>query len=216
MRRLHFPEVGMAVAALFAGPPVWAHPAPEQIHHELDRVFARPEFSQTIPNLVLRLLQFIAWLGSLADDQPALFWLILIGCVVLLVLLVGHLTWTLWRAFSYRAPARQGALDEQQRRRLAERYRAEAEERARAGEYTEAIRLLFLSLVHAFDESGRLLFRPALTNQEYLQFFADRPAVAERLRVLVDVLDANWYGQHPTDEARYGECLALYESLRPT
>jgi hypothetical protein len=201
---------GLAGVLLF-GRPVEAHPEPEQIRQELDRVFARPEFSPS--DLLRRIVQFLTWLGTLSTDQPGLFWIILVGCLSLLAVLLAHLTWTLWRVFSYRAPARE--LVEQQRRQLAERYFVEAEEWARAGDYTEAIRLLFLSLVQAFDESGQLLFRPALTNREYLCFFEDRPALADRLRVLVDVLDANWYGQHPTNEARYAECRALYDSLLP-
>jgi hypothetical protein len=100
-----------------------------------------------------------------------------------------------------------------ERARLSQACRQEACDRAAAGDFTEAIRFLFLSLVYRFDEEGRVLFQQAYTNREYPGLFDDRPQVNQDLRVFVDVLDANWYGQQPTDRRRYEECLALYDRL---
>ena len=47
-------------------------------------------------------------------------------------------------------------------------YREEAARRAEAGDYTEAVRFLFLSLVYRFDERGRVSLHKDCTNREYL------------------------------------------------
>src|SRR5438876_755292 len=70
-----------------------------------------------------------------------------------------------------------------------------------------------LARPYRLDEEGRVLFQRGCTNREYLALFTDRPEVGRDLRVFVDTLDANWYGQRATDERRYAECLALYEGL---
>ena len=54
---------------------------------------------------------------------------------------------------------------------------------------------------------------PGSTNREYLALFAERPRVNADLKVFVDTLDDHWYGQRPTDQAQYVQCLALYETL---
>jgi hypothetical protein len=197
----------------------WAqHPEEEQVRRELERVFARPEFNPE-PSVYLR--QVLEWLfelfrrlNGLSSADPTLFWVIVISCVILLVLLVAHITWTVYQAI-HMSPRLEtkGQLDAR-RRRLSARFRAEADERAAAGDYTGAVRLLFLSLVHAFDETGRLLFRPSLTNREYLRYFADRPSVQEFLGFFVDLLDSNWYGQRLTESADYAHCVVLYDNLR--
>lgn len=108
-----------------------------------------------------------------------------------------------------------GPDDEQaaERRQRSRHYREEALARAQAGDYTEAVRYLFLSLVFLYDESGRVLYQRAYTNREYLSLFEDRPAVRRDLRVFVDLLDDRWYGQHGSTAEQYGECLNLYEQL---
>jgi hypothetical protein len=192
-------------------------PGEERVRQELERVFSRPEFDQSTPDHWLDFLKWLArffsWLGSLSGDNPTLFWAIFVGCVALLVLLVGHIGWVIYRAVYFESGPARGERLAESRRRLSARFHAEAEERAAGGDYTGAVRCLFLSLVYAFDESGRLLFRPAATNREYLRYFSDRPALEEHLRFFVDLLDDNWYGQSPTEPADYAHALALYDTL---
>ena len=213
---------GAALVALLAGPFARAdHPRPgkAEIRRRLEEVFAGPEFSASGLNwerwLADLFVRFFGWLGGLRAASPVLFWVILLGCCALLVLLVGHITWTVRRVFAAR-PRRRGeeaeAADRRQRLSLA--YREEARRAADGGEFTEAIRFLFLSLVYRFDESGRVNFRRAYTNREYLALFADRPEVGSGLAVFVDTLDDYWYAQRPTDRGRYETCLALYEGLQ--
>jgi Domain of unknown function (DUF4129) len=199
-------------SVLFLG--VGDGPSPERIHKALRGVFARREFDRTPPLVDLQQLlkRFFEWLGSLSGTAPVLYWLLLIGCIMLLALLVWHIVWTVFSAFSYGRRARQDE-NVKQRRRLSVSYAAAADKAAAAGDYTEAVRCLFLCLVHNFDESGRLTYLPSGTNREYLGQFSDRPAVYRDLAVFVDTLDDNWYGQRPTPPEQYRLCLERYDSI---
>ena len=135
-------------------------------------------------------------------------------CITLLLLLMFHIGWTVRRVFATGGALASVADGTRERQRLSSSCWAEAGRKAELGEYTEAIRYLFLSLVYRFDETGRVNFMRAYTNREYLSLFADRPDVYAALRVFVDTIDDCWYGQRPSNAARYRECLAYYEGLK--
>jgi hypothetical protein len=196
---------------------VAAVPSNSDIRTAVETVFARPEFSpQTNPFRWVRelLARYFRWLGELSTANPVLFWVLLIGCVTLLTLLMIHIGWTVHRVFGTRAALSSAEAASRQRQRLSMRYWEEALRNAEQSDYAEAIRCLFLSLVYRFDESGRVNFLRTYTNREYLSLFADRPDAHAALGVFVDTIDDCWYGQRPTDRARYQQCLAYYEGLK--
>ncbi len=200
-------------AVVRAEPP---HPGDAAIRRQAQEILSRPEFQPRgadLSALARAVRSFFEWLSGLADTSPLLFWGLIVGLVLLLLLLLAHITWTVRRVLTVGEVSSPEAEAAAQRQRLSLGYQREAQERADRQDYTEAIRCLFLALVYRLDEEGRVLFQRASTNREYLAVFADRPEVRRDLGVFVDTLDANWYGQHPTDERRYAECLALYEGL---
>lgn len=181
----------------------------------MEQVLSQPEFhaGADFSWLGRALRALFGWLGGLSDTAPVLFWLLVIGLTLLLALLLAHIAWTVRRVLAVgERPATPEEIAER-RQRLSQAYQQEARDRAARQDYTEAVRYLFLALVYRLDEEGRVLFQRAYTNREYLALFADRPEVNRDLRVFVDTLDANWYGQRPTDEQRYADCLARYEGL---
>jgi hypothetical protein len=204
--------------ALLAGHACAADPpAPDEVRKKLDGVFRRPEFRPQDPDSWLRDLfraigRFLQWLGGLREAAPLLFWLLLSICVGLLVFLAVVVVRKTVTMFYNPGSAAQWAAARQRALRSAE-FAAEADRRAAAGDYTEAIRCLFLSLVYRYDESGRVNFREAFTNHEYLGLFDGRPAVQNDLRLFVDALDEHWYGQRPASAAEYQRCRAAYEGL---
>jgi len=205
-------SAGGAVALLHGegeGPPS------ERIRKVLDDVFARREFDTTPPwiDLAKILARFFAWLGSLSGGAPVLFWVLVIGCVVVLTLLLIHISWAVLSVIAAARRARREMAGQQRRRHLSGSYATAADQAARAGDFTEAVRCLFLCLVYHFDESGRISFLPAGTNREYLGRFADRPAVHGDLAVFVDTLDDNWYGQRPTPPEQYRQCRDRFDSI---
>src|SRR5438552_2435037 len=175
------------------------HPPASAVRDKAAEVFQRPEFQSepSAPTWLFRVLRdFFAWLGSLYENSPLLFWLLLIGCVLLLIAIVVHIVWQVRKVFAGRERA-SGPGDRAGRMLLSIGYREEAVRRAEAGDYTEAVRFLFLSLVYRFDERGRVSLHKDCTNREYLDALDDRMAVQDALRVMVDVLDDHWYGQGP-------------------
>jgi hypothetical protein len=159
-----------------------------------------------------RFAAVVTWLRELRETVPVLYWL-LIGLLALLALVaVVLLARRARRYFFLRAAARHDKARER-RAWLSQLFREEGLARAAAGDFTEAIRCLFLSLVYRFDEEGRVGFDRSYTNREYLSLFAGQPLAGDELKVFVDTLDDHWYGQRPTDRGRYEECLALYEDL---
>lgn len=192
-------------------------PTPDAIRAATAEVFKLPEFRpggalpEWVRGVLRALAEFFAWLGSLWDTSPLLFWTLLIGCVLLLAALVTHIVLQLRWAVA--AGQRRAEAARAERERRSAEYDREADARAAAGDFTEAVRFLFLALVYRFDEAGRVSFRKAYTNREYLELSADRADVRAALRVMVDVLDDHWYGQTPCGRGRYDECRAAYDRL---
>jgi hypothetical protein len=190
---------------------------PERIRNGLDEVLQRPEFRSPkrpgwMEDLIHGLQQFFDLLGWLHATLPLLFWLLIVGSVLLLVLLVARLVWKVRGTFY--VPDAAARVAAERRGLLSAGYGDEALRRAAAGDFTEAIRCLFLSLVYRLDESGRVGFQKAYTNHEYLDLVADHAGVRDTLRIYVDTLDEYWYGQRQAGAEQYQRCLALYEEMR--
>jgi hypothetical protein len=192
------------------------HPGDETIRRRLDDILARPEFrpaERGTAALFSFITDFFRWLGNLGDTSPGLFWLMLLVCVALLVVLLGHIGWTVKRVFFTDARLAQHTDADARRVRQSQDYWQEGQRLAAALDFTEAIRFLFLSVVYRFDESGRVDFPYAFTNREYLALFADRPVLHDSLKTFVDLLDDCWYGLRPAERRQYEACLALYNTL---
>jgi hypothetical protein len=205
------------ILSAFAWVAVASSPTPEQIRRTAEEVFSREEFAPGAgqPNWLLQALQgFFQWLGSLRGASPFLFWAILVACIVLLGILLAWVVVATARVFGHRDYRRRATSGEDGRReRLSATFYDEAQQRAARGEFTEAIRCLFLALVYRFDEKGRVGFQRAWTNREYLALLADDLPARRGLEVFVDTLDEHWYGLRPAGADQYERCQALYERL---
>jgi hypothetical protein len=195
--------------------------APDQIRRTAEEVLSRPEFDPNggAPNWFMRALaDFFRWLGGLSSVNPVLFWIILGGCVLLLILIVVYAIASLGWGFDIGAGAarRRAAAMAAERRRQSAGFRAEATAAAGRGDFTEAIRCLFLSLVYRFDEQGRVGFQKARTNREYLGLLDTDQPVRRELAVFVDTLDDHWYGQRPAGRERFDDCESRYDRLLAT
>src|SRR5207247_225094 len=104
---------------------------------------------------------------------PFVYWALLIACVILFVLLLALIVRSLIRSATFNAIGRDGVSRAERLRRSAAHF-AQAGECAKLGDYTEAIRHLFLALVFRFDEAGRVVLRPGATNREYLRLLDER------------------------------------------
>jgi hypothetical protein len=154
----------------FSNPRAWTglaavapQPGTEEIRKQLDDILSRPEFS---PQRTSWLKSFGDWLanlfrgmGDLSQTAPLLYWALLLGSIVLLVLVLGHIAWTAKRAVF--VGRRSSGTAQEQRSYLSLTYRQDAQRWAAEGHFTEAIRCLFLSLIYRFDESGRVNYQQA-------------------------------------------------------
>jgi hypothetical protein len=191
-------------------------PSPETIQQKKAEVFSRKEFQPTETadsELLKAFTEFFRWLGSLYDGARWLFWLLVIGCVVLLLAILVHMIFTVRRVVGAVRGRPRDDAERAARILLSARYRNDAARLVAAGDYTEAVRFLFLSLVYRYDEQGRISLHKAYTNREYLSLLPERRDVRDALRVMVDTLDDHWYGQRPCDQHRYEECHEIYERL---
>jgi hypothetical protein len=192
-------------------------PDQDAIHSTLEKIFARDEFQdkpKRWPDLALEWFRdFFRWLGTLYEHSNWLFWVLLILSLAVLCFLLWHIASTVYRVF-YHEHSRRGAKDHSQlRRQLSMQYLHDAEQHAIAREYTEAIRHLFLSLVYFYDEKDEFIFRPALTNHEYLQGFIRQAALHQELSRFVQTLDDRWYGMRPCSEIDYQDYRTAYDHL---
>jgi hypothetical protein len=205
-----------AVLAIPSAASALPSPRPDDIHRTSREVFQRPEFQDSDqPNagswIARQIASFFRWLGGLYDGARALFWLILLGCIVLLIGMVALIVFQVRGAFAVGGKRRRQDMVRAGRYLRSAQFRVSADERAAAGDFTEAVRFLFLALVYRFDERGRISFHKEYTNREYLDLMSD--SVRDALRLLVDVLDDHWYGQRPSGRQQYESCLAVYEQL---
>jgi len=215
-------RIYLAIAAAWAvfAMPSWAFavpsPQPDDVRRTTREVFQRPEFRESGQRdsgswILRQIAAFFRWLGGLYDGSRGLFWLILIGCIVLLAAMIALIVFQVRTAFAVGGRRRRVDADRAGRLMQSGQCRAAADERAAAGDFTEAVRYLFLALVYRFDECGRISFHKEYTNREYLDLMSD--SVRNELRLLVDVLDDHWYGQRPSRRQQYETCLAVYDRL---
>jgi hypothetical protein len=198
-------------------------PPPENIRAKAEDTFNRPEFRpSTTPSnswLSRQIASFSEWLATLSRISPVLSLFVRMSCVLVAATLIGFFIFLIVRAIrrarSVADIERNRKIFEANAKRawLSANYRAEATRLAKAGDFTEAIRFLFLALVYRFDERGRVSFHQEYTNREYLELLSDRRKVRDAMQLLVDILDDHWYGQRPCDREQYEDCLAVYERL---
>ena len=194
-------------------------PSPTTIEQKTEEVFNRPEFKDSPSGsklsdywLFRQIINFFEWLSHLFAIAPFISWMITGIIVLLLIALIVFIASQIRGAFVEGSQGRKSSTRDD-RIRLSGTYRDEAKRFADAGDYTEAIRHLFLSLIYRFDERGRVSLHKEYTNREYLEFMNEKQVVRDALQVLVDILDEHWYGLRACRQEQYEECLAVYERL---
>jgi hypothetical protein len=191
---------------------------PNESQQQLEEVLARPEFQPTQPTLWERI---IGWLLQRLPSSPTgtgadivrqlLFWLMALisGVVVLAVL------------FSFLRGLRQNILSQERIEELAgdiPLYASQAQERAtqaaKAGNFREAMRLLYLAALLHLDEVGAIRFDRALTNHEVLASISDNASLRDLLTPVVRQFDRVWYGHAPFGAADFEQVSSQIERLR--
>ena len=172
-------------------------------------VFSRTEFQWVERHRVLSWLiqqwnNFREWLNRLAEQHPVGYNIGLGLLSIVLVALVVHIGYVVWRIV--RPGARTGMQAAASRPGNivnAAWHLARAEELARAGHYAEALAHRFLAAVLELDRIGALRFHASKTPAEYVsEARLDEPGRAS-LAKMVAQLYRHLFGAVPCDEREY-------------
>jgi len=172
-------------------------------------VFSRTEFQWVERHRVLSWLiqqwnNFREWLNRLAEQHPVGYNIGLGLLSILLVALVVHIGYVVWRIV--RPGARTGMQAAASRPGNivnAAWHLARAEELARAGHYAEALAHRFLAAVLELDRIGALRFHASKTPAEYVGEARLDETGRASLAQMVAQLYRHLFGAVPCDEREY-------------
>ncbi len=155
---------------------------------------------------------------SLQAPETLVIWALSLVAVLLLGGLLG--IWlrdllALWVS----EPSRRGQARERELPVRAAQAQERAQIQARAGNYREAVRMLYLAALLHLAESNHLRFEPSLTNREILEQVPEDTPWRRDLEPVIAVFDRVWYGvQEPNQETfrRYQTAVQhLIQAVQP-
>jgi len=216
--------LGLAVAAWGAEAQGPRRCSPAEVRARLAEILARPAYhnplaklAERLEALLMRVLRFLSealeGLQGLAVTAPLLYWLIIAALVVVLVLLLTHIGYTVYRGVTMGSGPRLADDRADGAPPTPASLRSQAERLAAEGRHVDAIRTLFRALALELQRRGRSFVFTSLTNREFAAAFSDDPTVFDRLRTFVDLLDDRWYGQRPCDAKDYELCMQVYNQV---
>ncbi len=88
---------------------------------------------------------------------------------------------------------------------------AKADNYALDGRYRDALRLLYISFLHAVEAAGMLSFPGSKTNREYLAELSRKLELPEEIVELTNFYELVWYGLRNCTKQQYDECKMLYK-----
>ena len=182
---------------------------PDSVKRALTEVFARPAYGwATHPSLGQWLRErwqaLLVWLDRFERTNPVLFDVFVGALALLLVALLVHIGYVLWRILR-RSPGQEAGVAHFPASRTlnAAGHLARADELARAGVWTEALGHRFLALLLELDGRRALRFHPSKTPAEYIGEAQLDPLGRESLADLVGRLYRHVFGAVPCDAELY-------------
>jgi hypothetical protein len=180
----------------------------DSVKRALAEVFSRPSYDWVDRRslgswLGERWVAVVDWFEAVEQSNPALFKLIIAALVVLLVVLIVHISYTLWRILR-RAPEPAAAVaapgsaawDARAHVRRADALAAE-------GRWPEALGHRFLALVLELDRLRALRFHPSKTPAEYVGEANLDSRGRASLADVVSRLYSHVFGAAPCDAEAY-------------
>ncbi len=181
-------------------------------------MFARPEYhwvARRHPLLWLSKLWYRAvdWLNGLAGEHPAAYTLLIAALAIVLVALLVHMGYVVWRALQRPTGAAAAASATVAVVLDARSHLARAEELARAGRYAEALGHRFLAVVLELERAGAVRFQGSKTPAEYVGEVRLDDAGRTTFASLVASLYRHLFGAVPCDELEYQEFGATAQQV---
>lgn len=185
-------------------------PTPAALRAVLDSVFASPGYRWAEEPPLARLLRqwwtgLLDWLRALQSGNPTAFRLVLFALLLVLLLLLGHGVWILWRTVrSAASPHDEGAPPPPSPPRDASWYLDAADRAAAQGRTADALQLAFVGLALRLEGEGLLRYQASQTPAECVRAAQLTAEDRERLRGLVRTLYAHAFGGRPLAAGEYG------------
>ncbi len=195
-----------------------AVPANKEIRAKLADILARPEFaaSRWAEGFVEQAGRFIAGvmsrLFSRTADGKSWPYLVLFICFIAVCFVLFYAGSRLFRAFSPEQ-ARDDDPIEDLRAMDDTALRGEADRCAETGQFREAVRYLYLSLLLFLDRRELIRFRMSKTNREYLRELKNSGACREGFADMVAVFERKWYGMEACDGDDYRRFREVYMGM---
>jgi hypothetical protein len=169
----------------------------------LDSVFAGRAYRWAEEPPVLRMVRqwwqdLVDWLDRLRFGNPAAFRLFVFALLIVLVLVLAHGLWAVWRTVRGAASPDEAAEPPAEREaRDAAWYFREADRAAAKGRLAEALQLAFVGLALTLDGQGLLRYHASKTPAECAREARLAGEDRERLGGLVRALYAHVFGGRP-------------------
>lgn len=169
------------------------------------------------------LLETAKGVGQWFSDMPTwLVWLLTIWMVLALLAILAHMGWSLWLMLA--GPARGGTDSE--RARWAgdllgiddldpQGVHAQALKLLQSGQWTQAVRWLYVAAILRLDLQGRIVFRPSKTNADYLRELRPHAPQQEQFRRLTQWFEQVVYGRTEPDADLCRAMAEAYQTLQP-
>lgn len=182
----------------------------EAYRDALRRVFAAREYEWTDarnPFAVLRelYLDLTAWLAALQTMHPVVHRILLIALVALLVTILVHFGWLIFRALRPREATHAVGGPPAQRPRDAHWYVEHARELAAEERYAEAMAHRFSALLLHLNGIGAVAFHPSKTPAEYRAELHTDAETKSAFGSLVGRLYAVLFGRDPCTAGDFAE-----------
>ena len=184
---------------------------------ELEEILSKKEFKGQNPQPPW----WSRWVGSLLRRLPGggiswvfmllkwLFYLVVIFLIVFVCVSIAK--------YFRRSPfstANRDVPTDFRRRTDPESARRQAHEYSQQGEYSQAIRYLYLSLLLYLDRAGSLIYDPGKTNGEYIgEIRGNTENKAEHFAFLTSFFERKWYGMEESSAGDFQQCEETFAEL---
>ncbi len=186
--------------------------ASKDYHLKVEENSLQP-FWERLLEMLFSVFGFIANLFSFLDGLPQfLRWVIIFALFAVLILLVGHILYSIFSALRPGKNHLAKSFNIPERRDDPRLWENEATELAGVGKYIEAARLLLRASLFRLENSLDRPFRRATTNREYLRKYR-KLSILEEVKQLVETIDRKWYGEEPCDQNDYEQCRLSHRTI---
>lgn len=155
---------------------------------------------------ILRKIQeLLASIADLGARSPALYWIALAVCAILLGVILGYAGRGLFRTLRA-ARSREPAASKGSRPDDPHALLRNAEEAAARGRFTEAIRLCHRAALLGMDRRRIVRFQESLTTGDYRRQLASHPRERGGYESLARIFEPAFFGKAPTGAAEFQTC----------